>query len=59
MNPFLWLNGHKQAIGLFIFGVGCLLEMLGIENAQMIRDTGGAMAGFGALAKSYKLQKGL
>ena len=51
------IDGQKQNIGLVIFGLGCVLDLLGIPIGWMIRDLGGAIAGGGALHRVDKTRQ--
>lgn len=54
MNPLLFLNGYKQIAGLVIFGLGCALDLAGVDWAGSLRDFGGVLAGIGAAHKAAK-----
>jgi len=52
--PLLLLSGVKTWIGLVIFGVGCVVDL--IQNGPTLQNAGGIVAGVGGLHKLVKRQ---
>jgi len=50
----LMLSGYKTYLGLVMWGVGSVLDLIGVSGGAVLQEWGGVLAGVGGFHKILK-----